>query len=168
MVSILFEIGFELVKKLYRFLGPALFLIIAAVVGVIMIPGLTDNKAYNSAVHSEMNEVLSFDEVRYDKDTRSRVFRAELRNTGADSRTYGILYITNEDGKDIFNSIKTQFDDLRIGERHASVSYIPPGGVSVVEIWIDDYKLKGLDHVYIADVYSEQERGKRFDIEVKG
>ena len=56
MISIIFEIGFELVKKLYRFLGPAMILVILFIVGLIVIPNMADRNAYHDTAHSEINE----------------------------------------------------------------------------------------------------------------
>lgn len=167
MISIIFEILFALLKKLYRFVGPALIVAIVLVTEIIAMPEIADNKAQSEALHRETNEILSFEEVRYDEKAMDRVFRAVLKNNGSDPTIIGSMYITDEKGKSIFNSIKTEYEDLRIAGKHVTLGYIPPGCECTVEIWIDDYKLEGLDHIYITDLYSGEKRGRRFDIEKK-
>lgn len=167
MVSIIFEIIFALLKKLYRFFGPALIVFIILLIEIIAMPGVAEDKARSEARHKETLEITSFEEVRYDEKSRDRVFRIGLKNNGADASTTGMLAITDESGKSIYGSIRTEFYDLLIDGHNVIVEYIPPGCESIVELWIDDYKLEGLDHIYIADLYSDDRPGRRFDIEKK-
>ena len=165
-MTVVIEIIFELLKKLYRFFGPALILAVAAVAAFIFVQVKTESNAILDTMHSESNEVLSFEEIRYDEERMDRVFRAVIRNNSADPNTYASLYITDEDGKSIFNDVRNEFEELRICGKHTIISYVPPGSECTVEVHIDDYKLDGLDHIYVRDLYSSRQ-GKRFDIAVK-
>ena len=130
-------------------------------------PSLTDDKARQEALHREVNEIVSLEEIRYDEQSSSRVFRIVLKNNGADPNVYDSLYITDENGKAIFNSLHTEFNNVKVGDKGVIINYIPPSCEAVAELWIDDYKLEGLDHIYIRDLYSDDDKGKRFDIKKK-
>lgn len=166
-MTIVLEVIFEFIKKLYRFVGPAIFVALILVLEIIMMPGIADSKAATKARRSETNVITSFEEVGYDEEGMDRVFKLTLRNNGSDPNTFSSLYITREDGKSIYNSLKTEFEELRICGKHAIISYIPPGTESVAYLHIDDYALEGLDHIYIRALYSDDDKGTRFDIEKK-
>jgi len=168
-MTIIFEVIFEVIKKLYRFIGPAIFLVLILIIEIIAIPDVADSRASRDARHSEVNQVLSFEEIKAPEGSFDRVFKAVLRNTGADPNTLGMLYITNEDGKSIYNSIRTEYYDLRINGNVQIIEYIPPGSECTVYVYIDDYGLEGLDHIYVTDLYSPEKkgRGQRFEIEKK-
>lgn len=167
MLSIIFEIIFAMLKKLYRFFGPALIVFFILLIEIIAVPDVAEDRARREAKHKETLEITSFEEVRYDEASMDRVFRVGLKNNGADASTTGMLAITDEKGKSIYGSIRTEFYDLHVDGHTVIIDYIPPGCESIVELWIDDYKLEGLDHIYIADLYSDDKRGKKFDIEKK-
>ncbi|MBR4554079.1 MAG: hypothetical protein IKO27_00635 [Ruminococcus sp.] len=166
-MTIIFEVLFELFKKLYRFAGPALFMIIILIAEIITVPNIADNRAAAEARHLESNKVVSFEETGYDEESMDRVFRAVLRNTGAAPSGVGTLYITDEQGDPIYNTVRTEYHDLRICGNNVTIYSLPPGCEAVVEVRIDDYKLEGLDHIYITDDYSDKSRGTRFGIEKK-
>ncbi|MBR6046144.1 MAG: hypothetical protein IKP47_10970 [Ruminococcus sp.] len=166
-MTLFFEIIFELLKKLYRFFGPAVFVAAVLVIEIIAVPNIADSKASAEAMHRETNEVVSFEETGYNEETMDRVFKAVLRNTGSDATVIGSLYITDESGKSIFNYVETEFETFQVAGRRAVTSYIPPGSECVVTVRIDDYKLEGIDHLYVSDLYSQNDKGKRFDIEKK-
>lgn len=167
MFTVIIEIVFAALKKFYRFMGPALFVLIVLIIECIAMPSLTDERARREVLHREVNEIVSLEEIRYDEESMDRVFRLVMKNNGADATVIGSLYITDENGKDIYNTVHSGFHDLKIAGRNTIIDYIPPSCEAVVELWIDDYKLEGLDHIYITDLYSGEKRGKRFDIEKK-
>ena len=166
-MSIVFEVLFEIFKKLFRFFGPAIFVFVVLIIEIIAMPDIADSKAASEARHLEFNEVLYFKEIGYDEETEDRIFEVKLRNNSPDPSTFSSLYITTEDGRIVYNTLKNEFEDLRLNDRFTVTYYIPPGSESIAYIYIDDYKLEGVDHLYVTDTYSDVLKGKRFDIEKK-
>lgn len=155
-------------RKLLQLTGvPALILLCALILALILVPKAAENKAINRALERDATEILTFEEVGYDEARMDRVFRVKVKNSRPTSLPYTFLYISDEDGKDIFCTVRGEFDSLRIGDKYAGIDYIAPESECVLYVWIDDYKLNGLDHIYITDLYSDEEQGRRFDIEVK-
>ena len=96
-----------------------------------------------------------------------RVFRVELKNNSSEIKTLGGIVVTDKDGKDIYSDLCTEFEDLRVCNSVSVINYIPPGSTCVAELYIDDYKLEGLDAVYVWDFYTGKTDPKRFEIEKK-
>ena len=166
-MSTLLRAVFGLPIKLCRFMGPALILLCALIAALVIVPIKAERKAVSEALDRDATEVMTFEEVDHDEEHMDRVFRVKLKNSGSTAKPFPMLYITDEDRNIIFNSVRAEFDSLRINDRPVTNGYIPPGSECVVYALIDDYKLDGLDHIYVTDVYSKEDRGRRFDIEVK-
>ena len=157
----------ELPIKLYRFAGPALLLAAGLIAVLIFVPMKAEQNAVRDSLDRDALEIMTFKEVGYDEKRMDRVFSIKVKNSGNSSLPYAFLYITDKNGKIIYNDVRGEFNDLRINGRYSVLEYIPPGSECTLGVWIDDYKLNGLDHIYITDVYSKEKRGRRFEIEVK-
>lgn len=165
-MTVIVQIIIELVKKLCRFVGPAMILLLLLITAVIAVPIQTEKRAIHEALNREANEVLTFEEIRYDAERQERVFRVKIKNSGARSLVYASLYITAENGKIIYNSVRGEFYDMKIGDRLIGVSdWVPPGSECVLYVCIDDFYINGIDHLYVSDLYSKESKGRRFEIE---
>ena len=167
MVTVIIEIILAMLKKLYRFFGPAVFVALVLVIEIIAIPTVTDERARSEALHRDPIEVISLKEIRYDEEKMDRVFRVELKNNSSEIKTLGGIVVTDKDGKDIYSDLCTEFEGLRVCNSVSVINYIPPGSTCVAELYIDDYKLEGLDAVYVWDFYTGKTDPKRFEIEKK-
>ena len=58
MVTVIIEIIFAMLKKLYRFFGPAVFVALVLVIEIIAIPTVTDERARSEALHRDPIEVI--------------------------------------------------------------------------------------------------------------
>ena len=165
-MTVIVQIIIELFKKLCRSVGPAMILLALLAAAVLIVPRVTEKQAVRDALKREANEVLTFEEVRYDAEKRDRVFRVKIKNSTARPLVYASLYITAEDGKIIYNSVRGEFHDMLVADRNVGMSdFVPPGSECVLDVYIDDFYINGIDHLYVSDLYSKENQGRRFEIE---
>jgi hypothetical protein len=167
MITVIFEIIFAMFKKLYRFFGPALFVLLVLVIEIIAVPIITDERAHREALHREPFEVLSLKEIAYDEESMDRVFEIKLKNNSSEFKVLGGIAVTDRDGKDIHSSLRSEFEKLKVCGHSAIIDYVPPGSTYTAKLYIDDYKLEGIDSICIYDFYTSETDPKIFEITKK-
>lgn len=167
MITVIFEIIFAMVKKLYRFFGPALFVLLVFVIEIIAMPIITDERARREALHREPFEVISLKEIAYDEESMDRVFEIKLKNNSSEFKVLGGITVTDKDGKDIHSSLRSEFEELKVCGHSAIIDYVPPGSTCTARMYIDDYKLEGIDTICIYDFYTSKTDPKMFEIAKK-
>lgn len=164
MISVIIEAVWLAVKKLFRYFGFAAVLFIVLFICALALPDYAREEAEFQAMYERSVDFISLDET--EPVDGSRIFKLRFKNNDSNALNVFSFTVRDEDGNIIYAYFTSVYEDLQIHRSPVYVYATPPGCENFVYFSIDDYKLEGIDKLYLSEdtTYSQKNLGTGFDI----
>lgn len=164
MISVIIEAVWLAVKKLFQYFGIAAVLLIALFICASSLPNYAREEARIQAMYQRSVEFISLEEI--EPTDYSRVFKLRFKNNDSDTLNGFSFTVKDKDGNIIFTDFNSEYEELEIHRSPVIVQTTPPGCENIVYLSIDDYKLEGIDKLYLSEISDsdKDDPGTEFEI----